>query len=426
MEDPLPGPYRFLILAALILASGLLRLAETAFSGSRKSRLRYLASQKTPGRRFFAKAPDEAKAASARPLTGDENALAGKRAALELWNMIVRLFAAWLGTVFFGPSRGPLVLLAAAFLAFSEIIPRIIAPLNPEGIALFAYPAVSFLCLPWKPLETLFSLVPHPANEEGEEEFRLALEEGEKSGAVESGERSMVEGLLYLGDKPVSAFMTHRSEVQYLDIGAEPEEARNKALQFRAQGFFPVVREMQDDIAGTVSTEDIFIALSRNVPSAPSGIRDFEWKGLAAIMKEPHFIPETMSALKAFEAFRREKEEFLCVMDEYGGFAGTLRIYDLMEEIVGELAAPAEVPLQRREDGSWLADGGLSIDDLAKELGFESPSDGGYHTLAGFVLKLAGEIPRRGDFFRWGGYQFKVLNLDGNRIGKVLIEPLGE
>jgi putative hemolysin len=242
----------------------------------------------------------------------------------------------------------------------------------------------------------------------------MALEEGEKSGAVESKERSMVEGVLYLGDRPVSAFMTHRSEMEFLDISASAEEAREKALAFRFQGFFPVVRETQDNVAWVVSVQDILIALTEK-----------EWKGLSAIMKPPHFIPETMSALKAFEAFEREDEYCLCVMDEYGGFAGSLRVRNLLEEIVGELAGSAsgEDAVIPQEDGSWLADGSVSVDELAKILELESLGEnhGEYHTLAGFILKLAGDIPKTGDSFNWQAFRFKVIDRDGNRIDKVLI-----
>jgi putative hemolysin len=179
-----------------------------------------------------------------------------------------------------------------------------------------------------------------------------------------------------------------------------------------------VVRSTQDDIAGTVSVQDICITLAG------------EWKGLSAIMKKPRFIPETLSALKAFEAFRREDENYLCVMDEYGGFAGSLRVRDLIEEIVGELTgSPPEDAVIRQADGAWLADGSVSIDELVKtpgleELGKAQPQD--YHTLAGFILKLAGEIPRTGASFLWENFRFTVVDLDGNRIDKVLISPADE
>jgi putative hemolysin len=158
--------------------------------------------------------------------------------------------------------------------------------------------------------------------------------------------------------------------------------------------------------------------------NGPDGSRR-PWKGLPAIMKAPYFIPETMSALKAFEAFQREEEYFLCVMDEYGGFAGALRVRNLLDEIVGELTGQdaEEEAVARLPDGSYLAAGSVSADELAEVLGIDSLGDGagGFHTLAGFILKLAGDIPKTGDAFSWGGFRFRVVDKDGNRIDKVEI-----
>jgi putative hemolysin len=118
-------------------------------------------------------------------------------------------------------------------------------------------------------------------------------------------------------------------------------------------------------------------------------------------------------------------------MDEYGGFAGLVSLRDLVEEIVGELSAPAPEEAEeivKQDDGTWIASGSLNIDDAAKSLSLESLSaeHQDYHTLAGFVLSLAEEVPRPGAVFEYRGFRFKVLNMDGNRIDRVLIHPPGE
>ena len=247
-----------------------------------------------------------------------------------------------------------------------------------------------------------------------EAELRHALLEGEKSGVVESEERTMVEGVFYLGEKPVSAFMTHRSEILWLDINAGPEEARSAAEKAETQRFLPVVRGDLDEVAGAVSVRDIFRSLL-----------DDSWPGLKSIMRPSYFIPGTMSALKAFEAFKKANANDLFVMDEYGGFAGILTVRSLIEEIVGELSTTSagEETIAKQEDGTWLADGGVSIDDAARELNLRLPAFG-YHTLAGFILDLAGEIPRTGAYFDYNGYRFKIVDLDGNRIDKIMISRI--
>jgi putative hemolysin len=233
---------------------------------------------------------------------------------------------------------------------------------------------------------------------------------------VESKERTMVEGVFYLGDRPVGAFMTHRSEIEWLDINASPEEIRAKALEYRAQRCYPVADGALDEIIGAAYLEDIILD---QIDGSPRGLR--------AVMKKPQFVPETMPALKTFEAFKRGEANFLFVMDEYGGFAGLVSLRNLVEEIVGELSAPApeEEGIVKQDDGTWMASGSLNIDDAAKSLSLESLSaeHQDYHTLAGFVLSLAEEIPRPGAVFEYQGFRFKVLNMDGNRIHRVLIYP---
>ena len=266
---------------------------------------------------------------------------------------------------------------------------------------------------PW----SLIKRIIHPgASRQGitEKDLRNALLEGEKSGLVESKERAMVEGVFYLGDRPVRAFMTHRSDIAWLDIDAAADEAREAAEKAENQLCFPVVNGDLDDVAGMVFVRDIYKALLVT-----------PWPGLKTVMRSPSFIPETMSALKAFEAFKRSDANDLFVMDEYGGFAGILSVRDLIEEIVGELS-PEGVEgesIVKQGDGSWLADGGASIDDTAKALELESlgASQSEYHTLAGFIFDLAGEIPKAGSHFDYKNCRFIISKLDGNRIDKIVI-----
>lgn len=294
---------------------------------------------------------------------------------------------------------------------------------------------VSFLCRIWINLFTLPFILPalkfdsfirsvfkldtsdnSLTEDELQDELRNVLLEGEKSGFVESKERTMVEGVFYLGDRAVGAFMTHRSEIQWLDVNAPYEEVMQKALEHRHQRCYPVVDGSPDEIAGAVYLEDIILDFMHSNP-----------KGLRAIMKKAHFIPETMSALKAFESFRQGQANFLFVMDEYGGLAGVISIRALVEEIVGEIFAPVqnEEPMKKQEDGSWIADGTLNIDDAEKALSLAGlGEEGNFHTLAGFILSLAEELPRAGDSFEYQGYLFTVKEMDGNRIDKLIISSV--
>ena len=316
------------------------------------------------------------------------------------------------------------ICIMTVFLIFGELIPRQIAMAFPEKICSALLPLIRLVppavfphLLVSRFLSALIKkILSAGISRQGitEAELRHTLLESEKSGVVESEERTMVEGVFYLGDRPVSAFMTHRSEILWLDIDAGPEKARAAAENSRRQLYFPVADGDLDEVAGIVSIQDIFRALLND-----------SWPGLKSVMCAPYYIPETMSALKAFEAFKKANSNHLFVMDEYGGFAGMLTVRNLIEEIVGELSASgaAEETIEKQEDGSWLADGGVNIDDAARELKLSRLGSGqsDYHTLAGFILYLAGEIPRTGAYFDYSGYRFKIVDMDGNRIDKIMI-----
>jgi putative hemolysin len=316
--------------------------------------------------------------------------------------------------------------LVLAFLIIGDLIPRIIARVAPERIAAGIFPLFRLLALPLKPVFLLAETAAEKlrlgflttTGDSGmtEVELRHALIEGEKSGIVESKERTIVENVLYLGDRPLGVFMKHRSEVQWLDINAPPEEIRAKVLEHREQRCFPVADDTLDEIIGSIYTEDVILDCASEAP-----------EGLRAIMRKAQFAPETMPALKAFESFRQGQANFLFVMDEYGGFAGMVSLRALMEEIVGELAAPARQEEQavKKADGSWIASGALHIDDAAELLSMpDLAACGDYHTLAGLVLSLAGELPAPGDSFEYQGYRFHVLDMDGNRIDRIEIRKI--
>jgi len=323
-----------------------------------------------------------------------------------------------------------LIITGIIITLLADNLPKLLSRIMPEKIAAFLLPAMrffSFFMLPFTlPTVKFNSFInskirseiddTNITEEELQDELRNTLIEGEKSGVVESGERDMVEGVFYLGDRPVRAFMTHRSEIQLLDINTPYDEIRAEAVEYRDQRCFPVVNASPDEIVGAVYIEDIILDYAQDTPL-----------GLRAIMKKAQFVPETMPAIKAFESFKRGQSYYLFVMDEYGGLAGLLSITSLVEEIVGELSvsAASEEPLLKQEDGSFLADGTLNIDDAAKALGltgFEEEKD--YHTLAGLILNIAGELPRVGDSFTYQGYKFQVIDKDGNRIDKILVTKL--
>ncbi|MFP3090373.1 hemolysin family protein [Treponema sp. TIM-1] len=429
MEDPLGT---ILIILGLLLLNGFIVLAETALISSRKSRLRAKAEE---GNKKYRRVLRIAENSSPYLLSlkiwicflGILTGVLGGRSMVRPLETIFAAqgFSYPLGNFFAVILVVGAVTLGAVTLGIG--IPKKLALLAPEKISAAVLPVIIFLTGLLNPLIFLFyqgsKLLRAVFRLEKpldpgitEDELRIALREGEKSGIVERQERTMVEGVFYLGDRPVGTFMTHRSEITWLDIRAGPEEARKTALEFRDQRYFPVAKGTLDDVVGLVYVQDIFLALLEE-----------PWRGLKAILKSPRFVPETMTALKAFEVFKQGDSDLVFVMDEYGGFSGVLSVRDLVEEIVGELSDSTRggEEILRQDDGTYLAEGSVNIDDIAKALSLSSLSGDhqNYHTLAGFILSLAGEIPKIGAHFDWNGFRFKIIAMEGNRIDKVLILP---
>ncbi|MDR0569081.1 MAG: hemolysin family protein [Spirochaetaceae bacterium] len=430
MEDPLPSA---IFICSIILLKGFLVLIETAFISSRKTRLRAWAEGGDKKSFKVLEAMEQY-----APFVG----------SLRIGIIFLGILSGMAGGLTIAahfqdqpdprslPGQWGMYLAAAAGTAgitliavlIGDVIPKQIARSAPERIIAGTLPFLLVLPLICKPLlmlsaglsNALFKVLrieTYAPEGMTEDELRIALAEGEKSGIVESEERSMVEGVFYLGERPVGAFMRHRSEITVLDLHATQESIRSTAVEHRDQRYFPVVDGSLDELAGVVSAEDILLAFL-----------DGQWRGLKAIMKPPTFVPETMSALKAFEAFKKGAADFLLVMDEYGGFAGALSVGNLVEEIVGQISAPdrSADSIIKQEDGGYLVDGNVNIDEISDVLGIVSPlgEHPAYHTVAGFILSLSGEIPQTGAYFEYGGYRFQVLDMEGNRIDKVSIYPL--
>jgi putative hemolysin len=207
--------------------------------------------------------------------------------------------------------------------------------------------------------------------------------------------------------------MTPRPEVVWLDLDDPAEEAR-RIVATRGHSRFPVARGELDHVLGMVYVKDL---LADGLDGQP-----FD---LEATMRPALYLPETVTALEAMEQLRMNHTDAALVIDEYGGFEGLLTVEDILEAIIGDIVAPGELvepEAVQREDGSWLLDGTLPIDEVKDLLGIESlPHEGSqYQTLAGFVLLCLGRIPSAGDHFSCCDWRFEVVDMDRLRVDKVL------
>ena len=243
-----------------------------------------------------------------------------------------------------------------------------------------------------------------------EEELKAILAEGEETGVLESGERGMIERVLRLADKPVRAIMTPRTEIAWID---RTDSARDIAVELKAapHGRIIVCDATVDNVVGVVVAKDL---LDR--------ILDGKELSIAAVLRQPIVMPDTVTALDALERLKSDPLGLALVMDEYGSFEGVVTAADVLEAIVGdpEKVSPVVGEGIEQVEGGLLLDGMMPVDEVKDRLFLpDLPAEGSYHTLAGLVLALLRRVPRMGDRIVFSGWRFEVLEMDGRRVDKV-------
>jgi magnesium and cobalt exporter, CNNM family len=308
-------------------------------------------------------------------------------------------------------------------LVLGELVPKRLALRNPEGVSATVAGPMLFFSRIFSPIvrflsfstETVLRVLGVKASDEPpvtEEEIHLLIDQGTQAGVFEAAEQDMVEGVFSLGDQRVYSLMTPRTDIVWLDIEDSVEEIRAKISQSEFSRF-PVRQGTLDVILGIVKARDLL------VPSlAGEEIR------LKDLLRPAFYIPETMFAARALEIFKEKGTEMLLIIDEFGGLQGLLTITDVLEEIVGQIEME-EPQATQRQDGSWLLDGMLEVDDFKEIFNLRIlPHEDEYETLSGFVMVSLGRVPQTADQFEWQGLNFEVIDMDGHRVDKVLVTTL--
>jgi putative hemolysin len=216
--------------------------------------------------------------------------------------------------------------------------------------------------------------------------------------------------------------MTPRVDLEFLDLG-EPLEKNLARIADIPYARFPVYRGDRSQVLGIVNARDLFRQAIRK--------GSLEQIDIDAELDAPLYVPESVSAIDLLEQLKTNHAELAMVVDEYGEIQGMITLTDVMTALVGEVPAieGEEAPdAVQREDGSWLMDGGTVLDRFRyltnAELEFPDEGSDAYHTLAGFILYQLGYIPKAGEFLDWEGWRFEVVDMDGNRIDRLLVAPL--
>lgn len=313
-----------------------------------------------------------------------------------------------------------------AALIFGELLPAFIGARNPERTASLLTRPVSVALRVFGPLPRVIQRVlyrlgrlssrgeAHPVA--SEEDIRHLVHEVHEAGAIEEGERQIINRVFNLGERPLVSLMTPRADVVSLDLSQPLDVLLEQAVASRLS-CFPVLEGSGDYVSGTISLHSL-IGFVQN-PARHE-------KGLHGIVEPPLQAPESMTALQLLELFRERGMHFAIVVDEYGVFAGVVTLTDVLEVLVGDLNERGDRTgeLVTRSDGSLLADSSIDIHELFANLGVddkEGREESHFHSLGGFVMNTLGHVPSEGEVFDYAGYRFEVVDMDGKRIDKVLI-----
>jgi putative hemolysin len=328
----------------------------------------------------------------------------------------LRPYAATVSTV--------IIVIIVTFLSilFGELVPKRIAIMNPEKIAkiiagpikvlsTISYPLVWLLSSLSAAIFKLFNITPHTDSQVTEEEIKAMINEGSELGAIEEEEKEIIERVFHLGDRNITSLMSHRTDIIWFDFEESRESVKEKIKEFQ-HSVYPVCRETIDDIEGIVYVKDLYLQ-----PDAP----------LSSLLRKALFVPENNSAYQVLEKIKNTKIHYAFIVDEYGSLQGMITVKDILKAIVGEMPEEEddEYVIVERKDGSYLIDGQIQFYDFLTKFDktiWINEGENEFDTLAGFILHELKRIPSEGDTFEWRGFDFEIVDMDGQRIDKIIVK----
>jgi putative hemolysin len=420
------------ILLLLILFNGFLAMSEMAIVSARKVRLQQLAKEGHSGAQTaldLANSPSKLLASVQIGIT-----LIGIFAGAFGGATIAGKLAVPLGTIEFIAPYADFVALAFVVvivttlsLLFGELIPKRLALSNSEQIAIIVSKPIRFVELMFSPVVRLLSYttdkmlhaVTDPQNAEPpvtEEEVKIMIEQGAVAGVFDREEETIMKRVLRLGDRRVHEIMTPRPQVVCLDVDAATRDNIQEMIDTH-HSYFPVYAERHDNIIGIVSAKS---ALAKRAET--------ETQGLRPLLIEPLYVAESMPTLQLLTRFKTTGKHIALVIDEYGGMAGVVTVLDVLQAIVGDLpdsVGQEDQSIVQRADGSWLVEGILPRHEMCDFFEIEEQAleeVGDFQTLGGFIMSVLGHIPKAGEFFEFAQYRFEVVDMDGHRVDKILVQ----
>ncbi len=417
-------------IALLLLLSAFFSGSETALTAASRGKLRAQADKGNSGAR------------RALEVTEDPERLIG---AVLLGNNLVNILAASLATALFtrlfGDSGVALATLVMTLLVlvFAEVLPKTYAITDPESAAAKVSPVIKLVVTVFSPIVgairwfvrqvlRLFGVVIDADSQmlAVREEIAGAISLGHSEGVVQKEDRDRILGALDLGDRTIEEIMLHRSNIEMIDVGNEPQAVLAQCLD-SAHTRLPLFRDDPENIVGVIHAKDLLRAMHKLMLGKDVSFGDIEDFDVMDVAKKPYFVPETTTLDDQMRQFLRRHTHFALVVDEYGSLQGLITLEDILEEIVGEITDEFdrhdEPTIGASDDGQFVVEGAMTIRDLNRATDWALPDEEA-HTVAGLVMHEAQMIPTTGQVFSFHGFRFEVLERQDNRIMKLKIRPL--
>jgi len=419
------------IIFLLIVANGIFAMSEMAVVTARKSRLQEWAHKGNARARIaleLASPPNRFLSAVQIGITL-MGILAGAYGGTTLAERMAEYFRTIPGFEPYSRTLGfsvVVIVITYFSLVIGELVPKRLALRHPESIAAFMAGPMRFVSNVSAPMVQLLSLSTdgvfkllgrHQVQEPPvtEEEIKTLVHKGTEAGVFEESEQDLVEAVFSLGDRSARSLMTPQSQIVWLDLDDPVDAIVAKVVESRYSRF-PVSSGNLDQVSGVIHAKDL---LAQPVIGKAVEIK--------ALMQEPLFVPRSVSALHVLELFKQTGKHIAFVVNEYGGIEGLLTHHDILEAIAGEIAIGekhAEPKAVQRQDGSWLLDGMLAVEEFKEIFNLEElPGEkkDAYQTLGGFLFTQFGRVPAVSDGFVWNKLRFEIVDMDGKRIDKVLV-----
>lgn len=315
-----------------------------------------------------------------------------------------------------------IIVIIVTFLTilFGELVPKKIAIMRPEKIAKIvagpitvlssvSYPLVWVLSTLNAGIFRLFNIKEGNDSQVTEEEIKAMINEGSEMGAIEEEEKDIIQRVFHLGDRNITSLMTHRTDIVWFELNENRASVKEKIKEFQ-HSIYPVCKENIDDVVGVVYVKDMYLR-----PDEP----------LSSLLRKGLFVPENNSAYQVLEKIKITKIHYAFIVDEYGSLQGMITVRDILKAIVGEMPEEEddEYEILERADGSYLIDGQIQFYDFLTKFNktvWINEGENAFDTLAGFILHELRRIPQAGDTFSWRGFDFEIVDMDGQRIDKVI------